>query len=725
MISTQINIKQQKNRKTYLLLMCIICFVLLIYGAFFLINGKHFTFLVDQYYQYDVFYEHFYKLIQESIKEKVLPMYSWYDFLGNNYLGSKVYYCVGDIFNPILFILYCFGINISVLLRFEFIVCILISAFTMALYLRSINIKNQKIVISFSIIYAFCGCASVFYGQYMFHRFYAFLPVLFFAIERYLITNNGLLLSMIVCILLIQNYYLMVPISISLIFYCIYAFKRRNKFNFIIIFKCILYYLLGALLSSFLIIPAFMVVINNLRIGKSDTLGIIHGNFAFNIKTYLELILNSIINIPSGISTLSMPVQYYHLNVYSNFVSVIPLVISFTVFVRKPKKYYPFIILFVLSLIPITNSFIHGFSGPSFRWTFIIDIFFIFISAEYLDKYFNKKEIKKGFIFCSLIYIFAIIFSIISGFIKITDQYFIWIIISFVISTIILFTLLFSYTKALIMSTVFVVLMSFVRSYIDSSNFMLYQEDYFGKEYLNYIDDLESDELYRMYIEPNVYGNYQISRFNKSLYYDFMGVQAYDTFIDPSLQTFLYSIDSISNIIDIDSQEIRRLLGVKYYIVYDDDKYLNDDYEFVQKLNNYKVYRDKKSNDVIYIINNLDLNKLVLTELTDKKDAINNNVDIFEKGVNSFSCLVNNENDCTLLITIPNNPGWKILVDEEMVEYKNCCGGFIGLDITGGEHIIKGYYVTPGLKIGLICSGIAVLFFVTVISKKKILKNLK
>ncbi len=139
----------------------------------------------------------------------ILAIYSWNTFLGTDYLASKLMYCVGDFLITPFFIFYNGEINYDLLFAITTIITIVLSGINMYIYLNKYHIKKSYLLISIPIIYALGGFAMTYTGSYMFHRFYALLPLLFYFCEVYIQDNKISGFAFIVAILFLQSYELL------------------------------------------------------------------------------------------------------------------------------------------------------------------------------------------------------------------------------------------------------------------------------------------------------------------------------------------------------------------------------------------------------------------------------------------------------------------------------------------------------------------------------------
>ena len=65
-----------------------------------------------------------------------------------------------------------------------------------------------------------------------------------------------------------------------------------------------------------------------------------------------------------------------------------------------------------------------------------------------------------------------------------------------------------------------------------------------------------------------------------------------------------------------------------------------------------------------------------------------------------------------LCLTIPNNNGWTAYVDGKKTNILKANTMYIALSLEPGKHIIELYYITPGLKIGMILTVIGFILFI-------------
>ena len=117
-----------------------------------------------------------------------------------------------------------------------------------------------------------------------------------------------------------------------------------------------------------------------------------------------------------------------------------------------------------------------------------------------------------------------------------------------------------------------------------------------------------------------------------------------------------------------------------------------------------------------YVIDYNEYEKLI-------KNINSNNIEILDfKNDANFTGKINVKEDGILFTTISNDKGWKIFVDGTETEIVPILDGFIGINLTQGEHTILFKYTPPGIKEGIIISSISIALFslLTITRKRKV-----
>ncbi len=97
---------------------------------------------------------------------------------------------------------------------------------------------------------------------------------------------------------------------------------------------------------------------------------------------------------------------------------------------------------------------------------------------------------------------------------------------------------------------------------------------------------------------------------------------------------------------------------------------------------------------------------------------------IDDLGSRHLSGSVGAETDGVLMTTIPYDSGWSVTVDGKEVETFSVASGFLGFDLTSGEHTVSITYLPEGLIVGLAISAaslvaLLILLIVSAVRRKK------
>ena len=697
----------------------------------FIVQGNSFNLDNDQELQYHIFYREWINLVKDFLNGEGLPMYSWNSFLGEDFFSAQAYYVVGDIFLPFLMLFD----DVKQGLFFETIICVYIAGISFKRFLSIFRINDNNVIDFVSLVYAINGCIVLLFGNYMWVRFYAFLPLLFIGTEKYLQYNKKNTFIISVALLFLSNFYFMFPTSIFLMFYVTLRCYIKNigiKSYFYKSFTLILLYFLGLSLVAFIMFPAFNMILSSPRIGD----GSINSIF-WEFQTYLGLFFNWLHYYPL-VDNIFWAGTNGHEIMYSLMIGMLPLTLSISFLFNKKNRAYliMFIILLGLLFFRPGSSFMHGFSQPSLRWSFIIVFYMLLLCASSLDN-FDQKNFNKSLILV-LILIFLSLLG--SGYLVFYDNRLLVHYISLFISVTFSFfiCLLFNKNKkyALILSIVYLVIVNTnniaVRNFGNSD----YQDTIDRKLMTEFINS-DSDLLFRYYIDNKHLAPGGTLNLNKNIDSGFMGTSYYNSVYDYNLNEFLNQNDISWHIIKLDDPNIMNMLGVKYYIVYEEEELPKEhSFEYCYNIEHLKVFKNldfigfgyatdivkysheinslKEFNNTIFVDDNFDLsNYLGEGELLP--------FNIFEKGNNFLKGEIQLNNASILQIPIPNNMGWKIIVNGEEKKSIPVNGGFVGIELTEGKSSIEMYFMSPYFKIGLVISMISVvmLFVLNIFDKLK------
>ncbi len=728
-----------KDQKKLLIVTTVIVATFMIYFKFIL--NKPFILGNDQLFQYNIFYKEWVRLIKEFIKNRSLPMYSWNMYLGTDFYSAMGYYCTGDIFLPIICL---FHNNIELALLIETILCVYISAILMNTLLIQNEVNDEFNRILISIIYAIGGMASLYFGNYMFHRFYAFLPLLFIGLHRYFKYKRVSVFVLATAILFLQNYYFMFPTLIFLLMYSI-MFEVKNKKNFKIIFKDFLNLLLplivGFLISAIVTLPSMMYLLNNSRVGVSSFDGVL-----WPLNTYIGLLMSliSLNPVETGFDIFQNAGQA-HVYQFTLFITIIPLISSIKYFAKKENR--PELVLFILLVLMMSikplSSLMHGFSNPSFRWIFIINFYILLISGKGMEdiKLDNDKKIVYAYF---VLYLLSFALLAVFGYINSNKIEHIYILcVSLIVAIAIVCLYGKNRTVGIILSILEVVCFESYYLKLETSGVQNYDEsiDYLEMQYDQSIDE---DIAYRYNHSYKNNNPDSVLNQNKSLDYGFMSTATYNSMTDSNVDLFnelAKTNRDLDWVLYVDDYYANTMLGVKYYIVYNESELpVNGEFEYAYNLDYLKVYKNLNYKGFGYsaskikytkdFIDTSDFNEYILIDdenidISSYSDLTCVKLNVEEKYDNYFVANIELIEDNIVLISIPNNSGWNIYVNGEKVEPISVNGGFIGLQLKAGYNKIEMNFISSYFKQGCLLTfvGFGGLVLYIILDRKKEKKN--
>ena len=697
-----------KDNKTLIICMSIIILIMFFPYIF---KIKDFVLGYDFQYQHLFFYQDFHRLISSG----QMPFWSNNLFLGTNFFASKSYYILGDPFSYItlLFPAACMTYALMVTYILKFITATLL--FNHLLF--KMNYDNKIRTIG-SLLYGFCGWATLFAEHPTFLVWHTFLPLILIGIEYVLKDKKYSIFVVSVTILILSNYYLFFTTSIFLTLYWTLRYYQLNKFNFksyiIDTLKLIMYYILGVLISSILILPSVLYLVQNSRVSQD----IILTNKYNPITIYLDMIIKALIP-PFKVSELNhmlFSTSDYNTNQLSLYSSVMVYLMLPQLFINiknKVSKSYLLIlsILFIILIFPIGSSIMHGFNQPNFRWTLLIILMTILAFCHILK---NIKLNKKMLLFTLGSYILIILGL---RFIANYKYDFIWEHLSYEYNYLLLSMLLliifsfivFNYKKYYKILIVFLVFELSLSSYLTLRRY----PDFEDFDYLNvlpqtpfdYIKSIEDEtSFYRIYVP--YHDSKATMPHNINLLYDYKSAYTYDSLYQPTLNQFVTNdLKFPENTwpIDIHDIDILKQLSFKYFVVDSSDFNLGKEmyYDLPIDLNDHTEFKLIKEIDdkLIYEVTDYTPFPFNITHLGD-----NNIEGTIEKSDDKYT------------IPIAYDKGWSISVNNEIVEVIND-DGFISFIATESGTISMSF-VPQGFKIGAMISLISILIAIYIIKKE-------
>ncbi|MEG0404486.1 MAG: YfhO family protein [Anaerorhabdus sp.] len=699
----------------------------------------------------------FTNLMNNFFKTGTLPFYSWSMFLGTNYWASQTFYNFGDIFTWLTLLVQQMNFFDKTLL-FE-VIKFFVSSYSMYFLLKEMKIETKIRYIG-ALAFAFSGWAIFFSGQLMFHSFYCLVPLYFLGIERYIRDNKKILFLVMVTILLISNWYYFYTLSLFTTIYFTYRYYLINKgFNnyFKNTFKIIGVYLIGVLICGAILLPTIFYMSGNNRIGisfdllfgeKQVYLHLLASMFAPN---YLYIYRNNVFETNWHVTR--------EICLYAG--SIVSL-LTCQIFAYKDKifKNASFIlygILIIIAIIPMGNAVMHGFSEPSFRWVFLLVFLNIITTCHLLNNFelFDKSIFKRITVgICIFVILIVPITAILSGTTSELLNQFLMQWTLFIGCSLVIALISFLLIKKFKNTIKILVILTVVEFSIFGSILYITNMDLSGKgtyeffeqvthvlqdedgELNNHLDYLNEDnygQYYRVYVpHDSIYWYYS---HNMSIAYQLNGLMVYFSTYSPSVnklkelapQIIDYSSAMIFNITD---PEVMSFLNVKYALVLNENelppvidwKLVDDNYRGSIKIYENQNYRalgttySKVISSVDFIENKTVVSELNNTIVAEEKDleeissylktSTSVNLENVQYGGNQLTGTVISDEKSFMVITLPFDEGWKVLVNGQEVKKYEVNGGFIGIPIEKGDNSIEMYFTPKGFKIGVMLSGV-------------------
>lgn len=714
----------------------------------------------------------FTNLMNQLFRTGTLPFYSWSMFLGTNFFASQTFYIIGDPFTWASLLIQ--GINFFDRTLILEIVKFFVSVFTMYFLLRNMKISS-KISFFGSLCYAFSGWAIFFSGQLMFHSFYCLVPLYFCGIEKYLRLNRKTLFIMMTALLLITNWYFFYTLSFLTPFYYIYRYSliksdfRKFIPNTIKLIGC---YFIGVMVGGIVLIPTIYYMKGNNRIGFNTDL------IFQDPQVYLHLLASMFVPNYQYIYGINIFETNWHVTreicIWAGSLTALLVLQLFWIkdHFYKVRTILFYISILLIALIPLGDAALHGFSDPSFRWTFLLTLFnimtacWIFENSDQIDSSMIMVSAGIAATICIGIIPFA---SLVEGKAQLLLSNYLPQFLLFCLCGVLILLEGLLLKRHAINLLIIITILEFSISggihylnkmdysergsytFIDQVTHVLQDEDQELNNYLNYLDPDNYSQYYRVYVPyDSLYWSYS---HNLSVAYQLNGLMIYDSTYSPSINKLAemspdIKVNNSGMMLNIENPSLMTFLNVKYALV------LNEK-ELPQGIQWQLVTDDYRGNIQIY--KNLDYRALgttynfvmtydeflqtkksleLLTEIVvcEPKDYVEISSSISKSksvslqdisyGGNQLTAKTNTMSDTFIVMTIPYDEGWKILINGNEVKKYNVNGGFIGVALQKGENHIEMYFVPEGFKIGVVISGIGcvlsgILYFIERKSKNE------
>lgn len=718
-----------------------------------LISGIPVTYGTDLKPEQFFFNMEFTNLMNRFFTEGTLPFYSWSMFLGTNFYSSQTFYIMGDLFTWASLLLQDLNFfDRSLVLE---IVKFFVSAYTMYYLLRTMKISS-KISFFGSLCYAFSGWAIFFSGQLMFHSFYCLVPLYICGIEKYLNTSKKMLFMFSTSILLISHWYFFYTLSFLTPFYYIYRYSLlKSDFKEFIpdTLKLIGTYIVGVMIAGVILVPTIFYMSGNNRIGFNTDI------LFQDPQVYFHFIASMFAPNYQYIYNVNIFETEWHVTreicIWSGSLTTLALWQLFWIkdALYKKRTLLFYTILIAIALIPMGDAALHGFGDPSFRWTFLLTLFNILTACWILEHY-DQIDISKLMIMTLMATVICIGIVPLSGLLEGKGE----LVFSDYLPQLLLFIscgfLIFiegillkhRAINLLIIITAFEFSLSGgihyfnemdrsdrgSYSFFERVTHVLQDEDQELNNYLNYLDPANYSQFYRVYVPyDSLYWNFS---HNLSVAYQLNGLMIYDSTYSPSINKLAelspdIKVYNSGMMLNIENSSLMTFLNVKYALVLNEEELpkeilwnlIQNDYRgniHIYENVNYRPLGTTYNTAMTYDKftksgKKLDaLNDIVVCEEKDYREIQESlseidqvsNLDEISYGGNQLTAKINTLSNSFMVMTLPFDEGWKIVVNGSEVKKYDVNGGFIGISLKKGDNQIEMYFVPKGFKFGIILS---------------------
>lgn len=360
----------------YLLALCIPLFVVLvIYQKLGIGNGNNLTLLTsDLNGQYVSYYAYLKSVFQESHN----IFYTFSKTLGGNMIGLTGYYLLSP-FNIVL--LFYPLTRITTAIFIITVAKIMFSGLFFYLYLES-RTEKKYFLLLFSTAYALMAYNFAFQMHLMWLDGVVLLPLIAFGIDKIFEQKSAVLYAVSLGLSIITCYYIGYMLCIFSVIYFIYKMIKEfpKGYIFKILMKYAIFSILGAGLSSVILIPSILSLQGSKEITVSGNLNL---TLQFGPVDFLSKFYTSAYNKEQFFYGLP--------NIYCGILILILVLLFFlnrTVKVKeKAATVFVFAVLISSFSIKALDMVWHGFNMPNsfnYRYSFVFSFFLILIAFESL-----------------------------------------------------------------------------------------------------------------------------------------------------------------------------------------------------------------------------------------------------------------------------------------------------------------------------------------------------
>lgn len=698
----------------------------------------------------------FYKLAHDAVKSGKI----FWDFntdLGANFIGSYSFYMLGSPFFwitlpfPNSFVPYLMG----PLLILKFI-CASLTSF---LYLKR-YVRNKDTAILGALLYTFSGFSiyNIFFNH--FHEAIVSFPLLLYACDEFMYKKRRCIFAISVSISCLMNYYFFAGQAVFVVIYwCVRFFSKSWRINLKQFLYLMFETIIGVAMSSILLIPSFLSVLQNPRINNFPN------GFSALLYSYEQRYLHIITSLffPPDIParpnfTPGSEAKWASVAAWLPFFGMSGVIAYLK---NKPKTWLRrmICILFFMAMVPILNSAFQFFNAAFYtRWFYMLTLMMSLATIKSLQD--TKVNLKNGTLWSlGITIVLAISIGLMpnngkSGLMTYPDRFWTYVVIS-TLGLVTLISLIIisknNKTKIIVPSiiltssfavatSIYIITLGKSCSY-DVHNFIIphciNQTESFS------LQDLDSSRV-------DIYNGFD----NQAMFFKMKTIQAFHSIVPGSIMDF-YPTVGVTR--DVGSRPetryygLRSLTSCKYLLSYKDfDKTFNatimPGWNYFGNQNNFDIWENKyyipfgftydsyMSKEDYKVIDQSNRHLALLKSIVLEDESISRNADILSKSIvdqfiftreeyykdctdrNLLTCTdfkidrfgfsakinVPDEKERLVFFSVPYEPGFSAKVNDVDVTIEKANIGFMAVRVPAGQiSNIRFNYMTPGLIPGI------------------------
>jgi len=598
----------------------------------------------DTYYSY----YRFYYFLTENIQNLELPFWSFQMGMGTNVITLYQF-----LYDPFSLIYYVVGSdNISSAIVYTFILKAALSSWFAFIFFRYIGISVIPTVVC-SFLFAFNGYSMLWGQHYFFGSSVVFLPLLLYALEKWLSEGKWLLLLCVLA-LLVLNIYNFYQMFFLVFIYYIFRFYVKFEFNMKLFLdltsRLVIILFLSIGLVAVFVLPEYYLLTNSPRISGVSLLSLFQGMLNLNTADYYfsafcRLFSNNLQGI--GSNYIGFLNYYESIQLYTGLLFLLMIPQAYCVFDRRQKTIASAGIMVALLFIgfPIFAQVMNGFQYPTYRWGFDVIFAEVLLLAYLLHAVIQSGRVNHAVLLVTLLVLVSYLFLINYDYANNHDVY------NYNIKKIFysglflsIYAILVSYIskngvqrKAAFLLLLMVLPIEMVSEHrdtftqrstlekgIESNN----QVDLFGSthEVVDYLKSVDNS-FYR--IDKNRW----ILSLNDSLVQGYNGFDAYNSLNTPSYYKFLHDMEipltkgvpvavTILGWTSLQRPYLADLLSAKYYLTKDSTVTLGN-VRFIKKIGNIFLYERLDALPFGFTYDSyISREKFFSTENGDKRDSL-------------------------------------------------------------------------------------------------------